>query len=154
MLAIEVKRKKRIPSQSVENQPQKSKRQEGKEGKDTWMTDCGDQLFDVFSEIQMVNVLMEGGRFDSDFYQDQVDPSARKLVIETVRVRLEFVEAEKKLSDKKARSFARKLSALGQNKVVKEYCDDLPEISDEPDYESLHSRHPGRQLAAPPGLTY
>ena len=83
----------------------------------------------------MVNVLMEGGRFDSDFYQDQVDPSARELVIETVRVRQEFVEAEKKLSDKKARRFARKLSALGQNKVVKEYCDDLPEISDEPDYE-------------------
>ena len=39
------------------------------------------------------------------------------------------------MSNKKARRFARKLSALGQNKVVKEYCDDLPEISDEPDYE-------------------
>ena len=108
------------------------------------MADCGDQLFDVFSEIEMVKVLKEERCFDSEFYQDQVDPSARELVIETVRVRQEFVEAEKNLSNKKARRFARKLSALGQNKVVKEYCDDLPEISDEPDYESLHSRHPGR----------
>ena len=50
------KKKTEPPPQSVENQPQKSKRQEGKERKDAWMADCGDQLFDVFSEIEMVKV--------------------------------------------------------------------------------------------------
>ena len=94
-------------------QPVVSKRREGKERRDSWMTEHGHKLFDVFSETAMVAVLQEGRCFDSDFYEDQ-----RKLVIETVRVRKEFVEAEQKLSTKKANKFARVLSALGQSSVV------------------------------------
>ena len=73
------------------------------------MTEHGHKLFDVFSETAMVAVLQEGRCFD---------PDQRKLVIETVRVRKEFVEAEQKLSTKKANKFARVLSALGQSSVV------------------------------------
>ena len=50
----------------------------------------GDKLFDVLSEAA-IKTLEEGRCFDSDFYEDQNDSSFRKLVIETVRVREEFV---------------------------------------------------------------
>ena len=53
----------------------------------------------------MVNSLEKGFPFDSD--DDQRDPALKKLVTETVRLRKEFVEAEKELSYKKARMFAR-----------------------------------------------
>ena len=114
-------------------QPLLSKRREGKERKESWMKDQGQKLFDIFSEATMVKVLEEGRCFDSDFYEDQKDPSLRNLVIETVRVRKEFVEAEKELATKKANKFARVLSAFGQSAVVKHYCDNLPEVPDEPD---------------------
>ena len=108
-----------------------SKRKEGKERKELWMKEHGDMLFDVFSENAMVKTLEEEMCFDSDFYEDQKDPALRKLVIETVRVRKEFVDAEKKLSAKKARKFARVLSAMGQSSVVREFCASLPETTDD-----------------------
>jgi hypothetical protein len=114
-------------------QPLLSKRREGKERKESWMKDQGQKLFDIFSEATMVKVLEEGRCFDSDFYEDQNDPSLRNLVIETVRVRKEFVEAEKELATKKANKFARVLSAFGQSAVVKNYCDNLPEVPEEHD---------------------
>ena len=53
-------------------------------------------MFDVFSEVaMMMKVLTEGRCFDSDFYEDVKDPTHMNLVIETVRVRKEFIEAEK-----------------------------------------------------------
>ena len=98
-------------------QPQSSKRKDAKERKDSWMHDHGDNLFDIFSETAMVRTLKEGRCFDADFYEDQKDPRERKLIIETVRVRKEFVEAEKQLNSKKARKFARKLNALGKKQL-------------------------------------
>ena len=98
-----------------------------------WMRDHGEKLFDVLSEAAMVKAMTEGLCFDSEFYEDQKDPSQRKLVIETVRVRKEFVEAEKQCSATKARKFARKLSALGQSPVVREFCENLPEAEVEDD---------------------
>ena len=95
------------------------------------MRDHGHKMFDVFSETAMVKTLGEGLCFDSEFYEDQKDSSQRKHVIETVRVRKEFIEAEKKLIDKKARKFARKLSALGQSAVVREYVQTLPDVEDD-----------------------
>ena len=118
-------------SLATTSQPLVSKRKEGKERRESWMKDHGQKLFDVFSEIAMVAVLKEGRCFDSDFYEDQGDPDQRKLVIETVRVRKEFVEAEQNLSKTKANKFARVLSALGQSTVVRDYCDTLPEIPED-----------------------
>ena len=64
-------------------------------------------------------------------------------MIETVRVRKEFVEAELKLSTTKANKFARVLSALGQSSVVRDYCDSLPEVSeDERDMEKSPFKAP------------
>ena len=78
---------------------QPNRRHELNDRKELWMRDHGEKLFDVFSEAAMVTTLKEGLCFDSEYYEDQKDPSQRKLVIETVRVRKEFVEVEKKLSD-------------------------------------------------------
>ena len=120
---------------AVEVQPephgQGSKRQEGKERKELWMKEHGNKLFDIFSEATMVKTLEEGLCFDSDFYEDQKDPALRKLVIETVRVRKEFVEAEKELNATKARKFARVLSALGQSTIVREFVESLPDTLEE-----------------------
>ena len=91
------------------------------------MKDFGDKLFDDLSEAAIMT-LEEGICFDSAFYEDQNDPSLRKLIIETVKDRGEFVVKEKDLADRKSRKFARKLSALGQSIVVKYYCDSVAEI--------------------------
>ena len=100
---------------------QVSKRKGGKEIKKFWMKDHVDKLLDV-----TVNTLEEG------LYFDPVnDPSLRKLVTETVRLRNKFGEAEKELSHKKARQLARVLGAMSKSTVVRIYCDSFPDISDE-----------------------
>ena len=83
--------------------PTVSKRKESKDRRESWVKDFGSKLFDVFCEGSMVKVLMEGRCFDSDFYENQLDTEKRKLVIETVRVRKEFVDHEKKLNTTRAR---------------------------------------------------
>ena len=98
-----------------------SKRKEARDRKEAWMREHGSKLFDVFSGDTMVKVLEDGLCFDSDFYEDQKDPNQRELVIETVRVRKEYVDAEKALSKTKARKFARKMSAFGQSSTVREF---------------------------------
>ena len=110
------------------------------------MQDCGSSMFDVFSEIAMVKTLGEGLCFDSDFYEDQKDVSQRNLVIETVRVRKEFVEAEKQLNATKARKFARTLSALGKSPAVQDFVDNLP---DEVEVENENEKSPFKAPTRP-----
>ena len=123
-----------------------SNRREASERKAAWLQDFGNSLFDVFSEVAMVKTLEEGLCFDSDFYEDQLDNYQRKLVIETVRVRKEFVEAEKKLNATKARKFARNLSAFGKSQVVQNFVDTLHDDLDE-DIERSPFKAPARPVS-------
>ena len=79
------------------------------------MKEHGDTFIDVFCDNLIATSLKEGLCFDSD--KDQKDPSLRKLVTETVRLRKEFVEAEK--------------VCKGKSTVVRKYCDSLSDTSDE-----------------------
>ena len=112
------------------------------------MRDHGCQLFDVFSGEAMVKTLQEGFCFDADIYEDQQDPNLRQLVIETVRVRKEFVDAEKALTNKKARQFARKMSALGQSTIVREFCENIPEDPDRNEVEKSPFRAPKESVSS------
>ena len=96
----------------------------------------------------MVKTLQEGFCFDADFYEDQMDPNLRQLAIETVRVRKEFVDAEKVLNNKKARKFARKLSALGQSTIVREFCENLPDDPDRNEVEKSPFKAPRESVSS------
>ena len=94
-----------------------------------WLRDHGTKLFDIFSLKNMETRLAEGKAFDSDFYEDQKDIERRSLVIQTMRVRIEFYENEKKLELTKARKFARTMSALGSGTTST--SQDNPDASDD-----------------------
>ena len=78
-----------------------------------WMKDHGEKLFDILSLVSVQERLAVGKAFDSEFYEDQKDPEKRFLVIETMRVRKEFIEEERSSELTKARKYVRKVLALG-----------------------------------------
>lgn len=78
-----------------------------------WLRDHGEKLFDILSLRNMEKTLSEGRCFDSTFYEDQKDPKKRLLIIQTMRVRREFVEQQQALSLTRARKYARRLAAFG-----------------------------------------